>query len=461
MSPMENAASVPAGGQTPPAVSEVGSPTPIAGNWTQSLFDKSDNPAAPPPMPQLVERQESQEQQQPVEETPAEQPVEAQSEAPANPDEVTVSAEDQPLYDSILEEIKAQHPGADPKLLKRLADGNFMIKKFMAADQDKSKQITKLLKRVTKKVDGVRAITDFERSLTAPPAAMEAPVAPAQVAPAQTQQPQQPQQQQNELPAYLRWNSPLDAVGAETQAWADYTNAEATPQQQAEAAQRLFTIREAQAFMTTQQVLANLDINSLVEKKARELIQSELGDVLPAVRQTAQEHAAEAAHQFAIAELTKAGVEGVSDLVKPISDEPLIVNGQEYDQTPYNLAVQRVPSIATIRITHDQQGKPYARDVAERLTRIERYRAAAEVWSMMNQPAKAGTSGTPDPSAVAQQAFQAGVQSRDRAEADRARQGLNAGSGATTLGGKPAERSLVDDFRESGAINYSGLWKRS
>lgn len=440
---------------------------PMAGNWTAALFE----PAPTEPVAQTAVEEPAQPAPQQTTEQTAEKPVdspapEGKQEEPQDAAQGDVDIPEQylHLYEEIEAELRSQHPTMDAVAFKRLVDNVVSTRYLMDKNQEYKKEISKLLKRVTKKETPRRVITEFERKLTE----TTAPVAQAQSEPpvvpqAPVAQPQQPQQQpqQPELPAYLRWNSPVDVVLAEEQAWADYANPEATQQQWLEAAQRLATIREARTWLVVQQAMGNLP--QLVEQKARELIQQEFGDALPAVRQTAQERLAQESHDFAIAELAKAGVEGVRDLVKPISDEPLMVDGEAYDRTPYNLVAMQVPSILQIRVTHDEKGKPYPAAVAERLTRIERYRTAAQLWPLVQgqfqkaeQPAPVAKPEV-DP-ALVRQAYEAGLQQRDRAETDRARQGLNAGGGATTTG-KPAAETYDTLRRNSGAIDFNALFK--
>lgn len=463
MTPTESMTGAPAGVPST-EVDSVGIPTPILGNL-RSLLQTDGMPEAQPdvldaPADAQVEPAEDQAAQQALE---GEQPPTGEQQSAAAEDEVVVTPEDQGLYDSIADEAKKLYPGADPTMLKRWIDDKFMVKKLLAADEKKSKQISQLLKRVTKKEPPVRAITEFERSLAQPEPAAETPPAQPVQQPVAQQQPGQ--QQQVELPQHLRWQSPVDMVTAEEQAWADYVNPEASPQQKFEAARRLDEIRDRRAAMTVQGYLQSINLEAMIEAKAQSFFQQQFGDVIPAVRQTAAERAAQANHDFAIAELVKAGVEGAADLMKPINSEPIVFDGQVYENHPYNAVALRFPSIQNIRVTHDRAGKPYPPEVADRLTRIERYRTAAELWKVIQSqneaPPAAGATGTQAPPAAAvQQAFQAGVQSTARAAADRARQGLNAGSGATTLAAKPAERSILDDFRESGAIDYSFLRER-
>lgn len=493
MNPMTSTTGAPAGGQTT-ETDFVGLPTPIMGNLTE-LLSGTDSPAAPPAgqlaqgdASDRITAEESTANQGPEDTTAlgATQPAPGETaegtegtegtegaagesaEGTTGSEEVVLTPEDQQLYDSIADEARRLYPTADPSMLKRWIDDKFMVKKLLAQDEKKSKQISQLLKRVTKKDHPARVVTEFERSLAQataepPPAAPGSGAAAAQGQNTAAKQPAATSAAPGEqgVPEHLRWQSPIDFVVAEEQAWADYTNPEATPQQRFEAARRLDEIRDYRAAMTVQRYLQSINLDALVETKAQELIQAQLGDVIPAVRQTAAERAALANHEFAIAELTKAGVEGVTELMKPISQEPLIVDGKVYDNHPYNIVALRFPALQNIRVTHDAAGRPYPPDVADRLTRIERYRTAAELWEVVKSQtpaAQAGSgAGTQAPAAAVQQAFQAGMQSNARATVDRARQALNAGSGATTLAAKPAERSFLDDFRESGAIDYSFL----
>lgn len=430
---------------------------PMAANWQTALFQPlseqtvTETPQAPQPDQPATADPTQEAQTQPPDAQQTEQPPQEQPPPTEAPEEVIATEADQALYDSIAAELKAQYPNADPVLLKRLIDDKFTVKQLLAKDEKKSKQISQLLKRVTKKPE--RVITEFERSLSAPVQEPQAqPQTPAQPQVAPPQMPQQPQQPQ--IPDHLNWHSEQDAFNAEAQAWAEYGDPEATQQQRDAAAHKLAQIRDLQHRLTMQSMMAEMD--RLAEQKANQIVQAQLGDVLPTIRQTAAEREAEASHAFAVQELEKAGMDGIRDMVKPVSAEPLIVDGQVYENTPLMQMMTRFPHINRINVTHDANGKPYAPKTAERLTRIERYRAAAEMWGVTHTPQiqQPGTQqASPDPAAV-KQAFQAGMTAAQKGEADRARQSLNSGGGATSVGGGPSEQSpLQSAYRQSGAFS--------
>lgn len=436
-------------------------PTPMGMNWEAALFeplppDPVETPQQPQPEPTQPATAEPQLEAQPpdAQQQPAEQPPQEQAPTEA-PEEVIATEADQALYDSIAAELKAQYPNADPILLKRLIDDKFTVKQLLAKDEKKSKQISQLLKRVTKKPE--RVVTDFERSLMAPVQEPQAqPQTPVQPQAAPPQMPQQPQQPQ--IPDHLNWHSEQDAFNAEAQAWAEYGDPDATPQQRDAAARKLAQIRDLQHRLTMQSMMS--DVDRLAEQKANQIIQAQLGDVLPTLRQTAAEREAEASHAFAVQELEKAGMDGIRDMVKPVSAEPLVVGGDVYENTPLMQMMTRFPHINRINVTHDANGKPYAPKTAERLTRIERYRAAAEMWAMtaQQQPPQTQQPGTqqaaPSPAAV-QQAYQAGMTAAQQSAADRARQTLNSGGGATSVGGGASgeQSPLQSAYRQSGAFS--------
>jgi len=210
------------------------------------------------------------------------------------------------------------------------------------------------------------------------------------------------------------------------------------------------------------------DVDRMAQQKAEAIFQAQFGDVLPTLRQTAAQRQAEESHSFAVSELEKAGLENIREVVTPLGAQPLVIDGREYDDTPLNRMLSEFPEITQISVTHDQSGRPYPPQVAERLSRLERYRAAARLWARVS-PGMAQTTpppqptGTPQPNpAAVQEAFQAGLAAGNKGEADRARQGLNAGGNATSLGGqaKPAN-TLYQDWQASGPINISSIFRKS
>lgn len=425
---------------------------PMAVDWNQAVFGPAETPTTPDtttPPAETPASVEAQPEAQPPDAT--EPPAEAPP-AQEAPEEVIATEEDQALYDSIAAELRSQYPNAEPALLKRLIDDKFTVKQLLAVDEKKSKQITQLLKRVTKKESPQRIVTDFERSLVptaTPPAPPPPPVQPPVAQPAVIQQPP-------EIPDHLRWTSAEDVFNSEAAIWGEFHDESATPSQKAAAAKKLSEIKDVQIRLTLNTILPG--IIKQAQDEARADLQAELGDVIPVMRQTAVQKQQEASHAFAVAELEKAGVEGIRELVTPVSATPLIYDGDQYDDTPLNRVMAAYPLVNKINVTHDAAGKPYPPQTAERLTRIERYKAAAELWphlAMQARPEAKQPNGTPQPDrAAVGQAFQAGLTAAKQTEVDRARQGLNAGAGATSLPGAPVERSLADEFAASGAVDF-------
>jgi len=373
------------------------------------------------------------------------------------PEEAIVATEaEQSLYDSIAAELRSQYPNVDPTVLKRWTDDKFVAKQALALDEKKSKQISQLLKRVMpKKESPQRIVTEFERSLLPQPESQTPQPPPVQQPAASAVQPQPA-----EIPDHLRWSSAQDVFNSEAQVWGEFHDESATPSMREAAARKLSEIRDVQLRLTLNQILPG--IIQTAQDNARAAVQAELGDVLPAMRQTAAQKQADASHAFAVAELERAGVDGIRALVTPLSAEALVHGGEQYDDTPLNRVLSAYPLVSKINVTHDANGKPYPQQTAERLTRIERYKAAAELWPNIapraGEPAPQQQNGMPqsDRAAVGQ-AFQAGLTAAKQTEADRARQALNAGAGATSLPGGPVEQSLADDFRASGAVDFRSL----
>jgi hypothetical protein len=187
------------------------------------------------------------------------------------------------------------------------------------------------------------------------------------------------------------------------------------------------------------------NIQQLVHTEAQRLMQEQLGDVIPVMRQQTVERQVEANREFAIQQLEQGGLQDIRTMFKPDSEQPLVVDGQEYDNTPMNRAMLQYPWLTNIVVTHENPA------VAQRLTLIERYRAAGTL-ARAQQPATGQPVGaqpqaqaTGIPADQARQLMAAGAEQARREQEDRARQSINSGPGATALSGSPV-RSFLDEI---------------
>jgi len=374
-------------------------------------------------------------QAQPPQAAEPEPQPEAQPAQPpdAQPAQETAPPQAEPTVEELIEEFRQQHPEATEQVLKRMADKEVHIRK-------QSKQITELLARVTKREEAAAApaapadnLTPFERSLrtTAQPA--QPPAQPQSQQPAPQQQPAaqsaaQPQPQP-EMPEYLR--TPELAYNEFATAMAEGNFAKAH-----EVQQNIFQL-QMRAFAP--------NIQQLVHTEAQRLMQEQLGDVIPVMRQQTVERQVEANREFAIQQLEQGGLQDIRTMFKPDSEQPLVVDGQEYDNTPMNRAMLQYPWLTNIVVTHENPA------VAQRLTLIERYRAAGTL-ARAQQPATGQPAGaqpqaqaTGIPADQARQLMAAGAEQARREQEDRARQSINSGPGATALSGSPV-RSFLDEI---------------
>jgi len=405
------------------------------GGSTADFFDELLQGPQPQAQPPQAAEPEPNPEPQPAEQTEAQPPQE------------TAPPQAEPTVEDLIEEFRHQHPEATEQVLKRMADKEVHIRK-------QSKQITELLARVTKKEEAAAApaapadsLTPFERTLREPPAPQPQPAVqpPAQPAAPQPQPVAQPAAQpQPEMPEYLR--TPEAAYNEFATAMAEGNFAKAH-----EVQQNIFQL-QMRAFAP--------NIQQLVQSEAQRLVQEQLGDVIPVMRQQTAARQVEQNREFAIQQLEQGGVQDIRAMFKADSDQPLVVDGQEYDNSPINRAMAQYPWLTRITVPHQDP------TTAQRLTLIERYRAAVQM-ARGSQPAvpTAQAQPVPQPTGIpadqARQLMAAGADLARREQEDRARQAINSGPGATALAGSPVRsfieeigggRSAIDDI-----LNPSGF----
>lgn len=382
-------------------------------------------PAAPPPA----------EPPKPVETAPAVAPTETPAVASeAKPEADKFGAE---VLDQIKAEFRAEYPSADEALIARLADKELYVRKLQSESTKKSKEITKLLNRTLRPEIKPPAMTPFEQSLQSAPAQPGAvPTPPPVVSPPPAPPVQPPAPAEPAMPEYMR---SFDA------AMEEYNTAILAGDSR-HAAEVLAQINAVEYSIRQKAILE--EVNRIVDER--------LKPIQKTTEEIESKRQAEEDTEFALAEVEKVNPE-IRSMFEPVSNEPLVVNGKQYHDTLMNRIALRFPHINRINVSH-----PDPR-TASRLTMIERCKAAAEMMSLIGaepgetapqppavpapvQPALATPpTGTPVPMTPEVIAHAARLIA-ERELADRARHGLNAGPGGSSIS-QPATQSFLDQIR--------------
>lgn len=198
------------------------------------------------------------------------------------------------------------------------------------------------------------------------------------------------------------WKTPADAYNALNEAW-NKGDLEAVTQVE----NAMFTRRFAEVVP---------QIQEYVQQRVQELLKEQLGDVVPAMRETVAARKQAEAIEYAVEKLSSVkGFEGVAELDKEIDGDPITFNGQEFRNTPMNRILAENPWILSIQERHADP------DTAARLTNLARYQAAFK----LHQGSKVS-------SGQAKALVDAGKKMEARSKQDRTRQSLNGGAGAGT-----------------------------
>lgn len=190
------------------------------------------------------------------------------------------------------------------------------------------------------------------------------------------------------------------------------------------------------------QLLAFID--KMVNARLQEFSKKEFGDVLPVVRKSVGEQRMAESREFAVNELRKAGAADIDKMFAKEDGPPLHFDGKEWVNSPLNRVLVKHPEILSIVKTHEDPIK------AERATFLARYKLAYQLYKQA----------TPAVSAeAAKQLVDAGRNVERNKDSDRARQTLNAGSGATGLMEKGSKGSYVNDLNNlPGEVPFSSLF---
>jgi hypothetical protein len=185
-----------------------------------------------------------------------------------------------------------------------------------------------------------------------------------------------------------------------------------------------------------------------LESFKSELLQKDLGDVLPSVRRSVQQEQQSQAHEMAVTELKS--IPGLKPIVDTMfdadSEEPLIVDGEKFPNSPLNRVLAENDELLKINVEHKDPIK------AKALTLHARFLAAAKLI-------KAGQNkGISRDEAKDLVRTGATIAKRENGQ-DRVRQGLNAGSGATGLGKPKTEKTYVDTLVDLPGNKLSRLFE--
>lgn len=350
-------------------------------------------------------------EQSPVEPDGAGPEVATESEAKTGGTKVYFP-DDSELEEYVQREIKRGHrldPSnpEDLKTIRRMAEQERYIAKLKggkvdepAAEEGEEEQAT------DEESQSEVKLTEFEREL------LNISDEPKKTEEKQESKVNDKPQPQGQSPNFDHWRDPRDAYQDLTNAWSEAQQAVAEgkpPDFQ--------KINQIESALFGRRLEA-MGLPEMMQQVAKHVLQQELGDVIPDVRQSATLNRIASTKEFAIQQLKKTeGYEGIERMFVATDGPPIKIEGDEYPDTPFSRAVAKAPWILDIR-KQDPSGD---RTKSDRLTMIARIRAAHDVL-------KTGVTGK-----AAKKLVEAGAKLAGRAGADPARQGLNSGSGTNSL----------------------------
>lgn len=354
----------------------------------------------------------------------------AQEEVQKSESKETTTAVDSKVEDLIQQ--YAKETGLDPNdpgqrlTLKRLADKELFIQKLQA---EKSVSTTQ-----APKTEGDGLLTEFEKSLRQQESAADKPAGEAgettETKTAAAPGPAADTFRYGDIGD--EWKGPEDSLKALNQAWAE-ENFDKVQQIEMARLRRNLDTEFAPAIIKA--------VQKMLDDRLQAFEKQNLGDVLPEVRRGVEERRNAESRDFAIAELRKAGASDIDKLFDVEDGNPIQFDGKQFPNTPLNRIIAKFPQILQLRV---QNADPAT---AARMTFIERYRMAYQLYKSQGIPAE-----------TAKQLVEAGAKSKERQEADRTRHTLNAGPGATSLGGEKGNRSYVSELNNMpGEIPFASL----
>jgi hypothetical protein len=341
-----------------------------------------------------------------------------------------------PDVDALIEQFATETglDASDPnqrKTLKRLADKEIFIRKLQQ-DNESLKTSTANDKSAPE------FVTEFEKELlsehtsdTAAPPATQEKVVPIDAG-------KTPAPAAAEPPKYGdigdAWKTPEDSLTALNEAWT---------KNDLKAVHQIEVARQLRTFDTQIAPALLAHIGRMFEARLQGFAEKDLGDVVPEFRRNAAEKRVSESREFAIDQLRKAGANDIDELFAVEDGPPIKFNGQEFPNTPLNRLLVKHPEIMQITATHTDLQK------AERSTFIARYRLAHQIYKQSKGGVAADT---------AKALVEAGRTAKNRETADRTRQGINAGSGTSGLGGDKSSKSYVGQLNSlPGEVPLSSL----
>lgn len=337
-----------------------------------------------------------------------------------------------PSLDDLIRQF-AQETGLNPddpnerRTLKRLADKEMFIRKLQL-DNDLLKAGAKPEPAAPPQADH---LTEFEREVATRDAAPRAPAGPPTGPAAAT--PSAPPS----VPEPIRyndigdeWKDDEDALTALNEAWREKD------------LKKVNAVEVARLKRTFDREIAP-HLLGYIDQMFSRRIGSEPS--LAEARRGVAERRLTENREFAVKELEKAGVADVRKLFEREEGPPIVVDGQEFERTRLNQILVENPEVMDIVKRHPDPA------TAERMTLIARLRHAARLMSKAN--------GGGLPAEAAQRLVDAGRGIAESQTADRTRQSINAGPGATGAGREsPRKGSYVSELNSlPGEIPLSSL----
>lgn len=356
----------------------------------------------------------------------------------------TIPADGKPVASpELFAKICAEHPDLDPsnpvykRVLQRIADKEAYIERLQSAAG--TILATKPDGALPAPTVATVTLADLESQIGkefTPPEPPPAAAAPPATTPAAAPQP----------PGVFRfgdigdgWKDTDDAYTAVNEAWAAGDLAKVHDVETA-----IFRRRAASILLPAIEQMMEDRLDARLKKFA----ETDLGDVIPQVRQTVDRQRDEAARADAISRLrSMPEFKDIDAMLQETGGPPIRFNGREWPNTPLNQIFAANEGLLRMRIQDPNPEK------ARRLTHLNRYALAARLYKQQQ------TANSVDP-AKAQALLDAGAALQQKSEQDRTRQAMNAGTGATGTGAHIPPGSLVQEINNSvGAISIASLLK--
>jgi hypothetical protein len=233
-----------------------------------------------------------------------------------------------------------------------------------------------------------------------------------------------------------QWQSPQDAYIALNKAWGDAAET---------GDYRGVVATESAMYERRFDAIGMPKVEQLVEARLNKFMEQHFGAIMPSLQQQAMERSNAENSEFAFSELE--GVDGYKDirsLDQELEGPPLIVNGEQFRNTPLNRILTENPWIMSIK---RENADP---KVADRLTYLARLKAAHKIFS-----------GGQISSQKAKSLVEAGSKLEQRKAQDRVRQSLNSGGTPSRSldQGKAKPKGFIEELLDStgGPVSFADL----